>query len=66
MNFFEEEVFNNSKVITANMNDKDRYRYVLHGFDEDHRVQFLTFVLEYGTEYDNLQEFFNNLCRKRP
>lgn len=54
VNFFEHEVFTNSKVKYSNLNNKDRLRFVLNGFDEDRRVQFLSFVLEYGTEFDNL------------
>ncbi|KRX09098.1 Zinc finger, FYVE/PHD-type [Pseudocohnilembus persalinus] len=66
MNYFQEEVFYNSQVIDASLKDKDKLRYVLHGFDHNHRLQFLTFVMQFGTEFDNLQEFFNELCRQRP
>jgi hypothetical protein len=48
------------------MKNQDRMKYIISGFDEIRRFQFLQHVLQFGIDFKSVEDFWTDLCTKKP
>lgn len=65
LRYFDEEIYAKSLMKSANMNETDRFKFVLNGFNEHHRVEFLSFILEFGMDFNSIDQFWSELLKNR-
>ncbi|KAL4501101.1 hypothetical protein ABPG73_013839 [Tetrahymena malaccensis] len=66
LKYFDEEIYSKSHMKFANMTDIDRFQFVLNGFNEFHRMEFLSFILEFGMDFNTIDQFWLELQKNRP
>ncbi len=62
LKFFEEDLYPKSNVKSANnIKPTDRIRFILNGFNENCRMQFISFVIEFGMDFPTVEAMWKEV-----